>query len=466
MSWEIEYSRKLKTAAEALKVIESGMRVWAHANSGCPAALMSALTDRAPDVRNVEICHLLSFTDLPTAEPQYAASFRHKSFFLGSNVRTAVAEGRADYVPIHLHEVERLLESGKFPIDVAVIQVTPPDRHGFVSLGPCMEATLTAARCAKYIVAQVNSHVPRTCGNTHLHVNEIDAFVEHSEPVAELRPHQSSEIQRLIARNVAGLIEDGSTIQVGIGGLPDAILAYLTDRRDLGVHTEVLSDGAIPLIEAGVITGRRKTFHPNKIVVAIALGTRKLYEFIHENAGFEFLSNKYINDQFLIAQNDRMVAINSALQVDLTGQVCAESIGQQFYSGFGGQLDFIRGAARAKGGKPVIALASTAKNGTVSRIVPMLNPGAGVLTTRADVHYVATEFGIVDLFGKSVRERAELLIGIAHPSFREELFDHCLRARWFQRNDAKNTLAQAVCVGGAGYSSFAKGDLIQQDSGF
>jgi acetyl-CoA hydrolase len=232
------------------------------------------------------------------------------------------------------------------------------------------------------------------------------------------------------------------------------------------VHTEVLSDGAIPLIEAGVITGRRKTFHPNKIVVAIALGTRKLYEFIHENAGFEFLSNKYINDPFLIAQNDRMVAINSALQVDLTGQVCAESIGQQFYSGFGGQLDFIRGAARAKGGKPVIALASTAKNGTVSRIVPMLNPGAGVLTTRADVHYVATEFGIVDLFGKSVRERAELLIGIAHPSFREELFDHCLRARWFQRNDAKNTLAQAVCVGGAVYSSFAKGDLIQQDSGF
>jgi acyl-CoA hydrolase len=312
-----------------------------------------------------------------------------------------------------------------------------------------VETTLTAARCAKYVIAQVNSQVPRTCGNTHLHVSEIDAFVEISEPVAELRPHPSSETQRMIGRNVASLIEDGSTIQVGVGGLPDAILAYLTDRKNLGVHTEALSDGAIPLIEAGVINGRFKTFHPNKIVVAIALGTRKLYEFIHENAGFEFLPNQYINDPFLIAQNDRMVAINAALQIDLTGQVCAESIGQRFYSGFGGQLDFIRGAARAKGGKPVIALPATAKNGTVSRIVPMLNPGAGVLTTRADVHYVATEFGIVNLFGKSVRERAELLISIADPSFRDELFDYCLRAGWFQRNDVKNTQAQATCVGGA-----------------
>ncbi|MGA2964463.1 MAG: acetyl-CoA hydrolase/transferase C-terminal domain-containing protein [Candidatus Korobacteraceae bacterium] len=449
MSWEIEYSRKLKTAEEALKTVQSGMRLWTHANSGCPTALLSVLAQRAPDVHDVEVCHLLSFTDFPTAEPQYAANFRHKSLFIGSNVRTAVAEGRADYVPIHLHEVERLMESGRFPIDVALIQVTLPDRHGFVSMGPCVEATLTAARCAKYVIAQVNSQVPRTCGNTQLHVSEIDAFVEISEPVAELRPHPSSETQRLIARNVASLIEDGSTIQVGLGGLPDAILTYLTDRKDLGVHTEVLSDGAIPLIESGVINGKFKTFHPNKIVVAIALGTRKLYEFIHENAVFEFLSNKYINDPFLIAQNDRMVAINAALQVDLTGQVCAESIGQQFYSGFGGQLDFIRGAARAKGGKPVIALPATAKNGTMSRIVPMLNPGAGVLTTRADVHYVATEFGIVDLFGKSVRERAELLISISHPSFRDELFDHCLRARWFQRNDTRNTQAQAVSVGGA-----------------
>jgi acyl-CoA hydrolase len=447
MVWESEYSRKLKSADEALKAVQSGMRVWTHANSGYAAALVNALARRAPDVRDVEVAHLLSFTDMPTAEPQYAANCRHNSLFIGSNVRTAVAEGRADYVPIHLHEVERLMESGRFPIDVALIQVTPPDRHGFVSMGPCIESTLTAARCAKYVIAQVNSQVPRTCGDTQLHVSEIDVFVEHSEPVAELLPHPSSEIHRLIARNVASLIEDGSTIQIGLGGLPDAILAYLGDRKDLGVHTEVLSDGAIPLIEAGVINGRYKTFHPHKIVVAIALGTRKLYEFIHENAAFEFLPNKYVNDPYLIAQNDHIVAINTALEVDLTGQVCAESIGQKFHSGFGGQLDFIRGAARAKGGKPVIALPSTAKNGTMSRIVPMLKPGAGVLTTRADVHYVATEFGLVDLFGKSVRERAELLISIAHPSFREELFDHCLQARWFQRDDVQNTQAHAACVG-------------------
>jgi len=454
MAWESEYSRKLKSADEALKAVQSGMRVWAHANSGYAAALVNALARRAPELRDVEIAHLLTFTDMPTAEPQYAASFRHNSMFIGSNVRTAIADGRADYVPIHLHEVERLMESGRFPIDVALIQVTPPDRHGFVSMGPCVEATLTAARCARYLIAQVNGQVPRTCGNTQLHVSEIDAFVEHSEPVAELQQHPRNEEQRLIARNVASLIEDGCTIQTGLGGLPDAILAYLGDRKDLGVHTEVLSDGAIPLIEAGVINGSKKTFHPNKIVVGIALGTRKLYEFVHENAAFEFLSNKYINDPYLIAQNERMVAINAALEIDLTGQVCAESIGQKFYSGFGGQLDFIRGAARAKGGKPVIAMPSTAKNGTMSRIVPMLNPGAGVLTTRADVHYVATEFGIVDLFGRSVRERAELLISVAHPSFREQLFEHCLRARWFQRNEAarnetKGARAQAACVAGA-----------------
>ena len=457
MGWEIEYSGKLKSKQEALQAVQSGMRVWTHANSGYPAALVAALAERAPELRDVEIAHLLSYTDMPTAMPQHAASFRHKSLFIGSNVRTAIAEGRADYVPIHLHEVERLMESGRFPIDVALIHVTPPDRHGYVSMGPCVESTLTVARCAKYVIAQVNSQVPRTCGNTQLHVSEIDAFVEHSEPVAVLRPHPSSETERLIARNVATLIEDGSTIQVGIGGLPDALLSFLGDRRDLGVHTEVLSDGAIPLIEAGVINGRYKKVHPYKVVVAIALGTQKLYDFIHENAAFEFLPNKYINDPYLIAQNDGMVAINAALQLDLTGQVCAESIGQRFYSGFGGQLDFIRGAARAKGGKPVIALPSTAKNGTVSRIVPMLTPGAGVLTTRADVHYVATEFGIVDLFGKSVRQRAELLIGIAHPSFRAELFEHCVQARWFQRNDlqtrqvqvndAQNARAQAACVG-------------------
>jgi acyl-CoA hydrolase len=448
MSWETDYIRKLKTAGEALQAVESGMRVWMHANSGYPAALMNALAQRGSCVRDVEIAHMLSFVNIPTAEPQLADSFRHNSLFIGSNVRTAIAEGRGDYVPVHLSDVERLMESGLLPIDVALIQVTPPDRHGFVSLGASIETTITAARCARHVIAQVNSYVPRTYGTTQLHVSEIDAFVEHAEPVAESPRHESSEAQRMIARHVAGLIEDGSTIQVGIGGLPDAILSFLTDRKNLGVHTEVLSDGAIPLIEAGIINGRHKTFHPYKTVVGIALGTQKLYEFINENSFFEFLPNKHVNDPFLIAQNDHMVAINSALQIDLTGQVCAESIGQRFYSGFGGQLDFIRGAARSKYGKPVIALSSTAREGTVSRIVPMLNPGAGVLTTRADVHYVATEFGIVNLHGKSVRQRAELLISIAHPLFRDELVEHCVRAQWFKRNQEPlpQTRAAAACV--------------------
>jgi acyl-CoA hydrolase len=448
MSWEKDYIRKLKTAAEAVRVVESGMRVWMHANSGYPAALMNALAQRAPGLRDVEIAHMLSFSNIPTAEPPLADSFRHNSLFIGSNVRTAIAEGRGDYVPIHLSDVEPLMESGLWPIDVAVILVTPPDRHGFVSVGASIETTMTAARSARYVIAQVNHCVPRTCGHTQLHVSEIDAFVEHSEPLAELPRHESSESQRMIAKHVASLIEDGSTIQVGVGGMPDAILTFLTGRKDLGIHTEALSDGAIPLIEAGVINGRRKTLHRHKAVVGIALGTKKLYEFVNENAFFEFHPNRYINDPFVIAQNDHMVAINSALQIDLTGQVCAESIGQRFYSGFGGQLDFIRGAARARYGKPVIALSSTACEGTVSRIVPLLNPGGGVLTTRADVHYVATEFGVVNLHGKSVRQRAELLISIAHPSFREELFEHCVRAQWFKRNQepVPQARAAAACV--------------------
>lgn len=434
MSWQTEYTHKLTTAEKALDAIKSGSHVWMHANSGTPMALLKALVQQSQRLSNVKISHLLTLSNLPTAEARYAKSFRHNALFIGSNVRAAIAEGNADYVPIHLGDVERLMESGEMSFDVALIQTTPPDRNGFMSLGPSIETTLTAARRARYVIAQVNDRMPRTCGETQLHVSQINAFVEHSEPIAELPPHPSDEIHLKIAKHVAGLIEDGSTIQVGIGGLPDAILSFLHDRSDLGLHTEVVSDGIVPLIESGVVNCRRKSHRPYKAVVGIGFGTQRLYDFVHENSFFEFLPNKRINDPFLIAQNDRMVAINSALQIDLTGQVCAESIGQRFYSGFGGQLDFLRGAARAKEGKPVIALTSTAKEGAISRIVPCLNLGAGVLTTRADVHYVATEFGIVNLHNKSIRERAELLISIAHPSFRKELFDYCLQARWFQRN--------------------------------
>jgi acyl-CoA hydrolase len=411
---------------------------------------MVALAKRTSCLRDVKISHFLTLANVPTAEPQCAGSFRHNALFIGSNVRTAVADGRGDYVPVHLSEVERLMESGDMTVDIALIQVTPLDQHGFVSLGPAVEGSLTAARCARHVIAQVNECMPWTCGNTQLHVSEIDTFVECSEPLPEIPPHPSNEIQRRIAQNVAGLIEDGSTIQAGIGGLPNAILAFLGDRKDLGLHTEVVSDGIIPLIESGVVNCKRKTFHPNKAVVGIAFGTQKLYDFVNGNPFFEFHPSKYVNDPFLIAQNDNMVAINTALQMDLTGQVCAESIGQRFYSGFGGQLDFIRGAGRAKHGKPVIALASTAKQGTISRVVSRLSPSAGVLTTRADVHYVATEFGMVNLHGKSVRERAELLISIAHPSFREELLTQCVAARWFQRNDVSACpMAKGVQVGGS-----------------
>ena len=448
MKWENEYSHKLTTAAEALQVVESGMRVFVHASSGFPVALVNALADRAPSLRDVEIVHLLTLGEIRTAEQQYSENFRHTCLFIGGGVRRAVADGRADYVPIHLGEAERLAASGDFPIDVALIQVTPPDRHGFMSVGAAVEITLASARSAKRVIAQVNSYMPRTCGETSLHVSEIDALVESSQPLVEAELRQPGETEHAIARHIARVIEDGDTLQIGIGGVPDAIFSYLQDRKDLGIHSEIISDSLVPLIECGVITGARKTLHPYKVIAGFGVGTRRLYEFVDENPFFEFHPNSYVNNPFVIAQNDHMVAVNSALQIDLTGQVCSDSVGQSFYSGFGGQVDFIRGAARAKFGKPIIALPATACNGSISRIVPMLNPGAGVVTTRADVHYVATEFGMVDLFGKSVRERAELLIGIAHPSFRDGLYEHGIGARWFQRNEVDNlALANSLGMG-------------------
>ncbi|HYG97711.1 MAG TPA: acetyl-CoA hydrolase/transferase C-terminal domain-containing protein [Terriglobales bacterium] len=431
--WQEEYKRKITTARDALRVVESGMRVYIHANSAFPQVLVDALTERAPYVRDVEVVHLLCDGRPSYADPGLEKSFRHNAIFMGSNIRKAVAEGRADCVPIHLSEIEGLFTSGQMPLDVALIQVCPPDAHGFVSLGVAVETTLTAAKCARYVIAQVNDQMPRTFGNTFLHVSEIDAFVEASMPLPDHEKPEITDVHRAIAKNCASLIEDGSTLQTGIGGIPDAILPYLTDRRDLGIHTELLSDGAIPLIEAGVINCRRKTFHPNKVIAGFLVGTKKIYQFAHNNPLFEFHPNAYVNDPFNIAKNDNMVAINSAVEVDLTGQVCSDSVGQHFLSGFGGQVDFIYGASRSKGGKPIIALPSTAKNDTVSKIVPMLQPGAGVVTSRALVHYVVTEFGIAYLHGRNVRQRAEALIQIAHPKFRNELYEHCERMKWLQK---------------------------------
>jgi len=436
MAWMDSYRTKVMSAREALRCVESHMRVYIQPGCAEPETLVGALIERGPYVRDVEIVHLLTMGRADYIAPEMAGHFRHNAMFIGANVREAVNDGRADYTPIFLSEIESLFESGEMVIDVALIQVSPPDSHGFCSFGVGVDTTLTAAKKARFVIAQLNDQMPRTYGDSFIHVSDIDAIVESSRPLCELPKLEITDLHLAIARNVATLIEDGSTIQTGIGGIPDAVLLYLKDRKDLGVHTELLSDGIIPLIEAGVVNGRRKTLHPRKVVLAFALGTRKLFDFVHENPIFEFHPNAYTNNPILIAQNDYMVAINSALQVDITGQICADSIGTYFYSGIGGQVDFIRGATRSKGGKPIIALPSTAKNDTISRIVPTLDPGAGVVTSRGAAHYVVTEFGVAYLHGRSIRQRAEALIQIAHPDFRNQLYEYCERTKWLQKNHA------------------------------
>jgi len=433
VTWESEYLQKLQTADAAMLFIKSGMRVYIQPGCAEPETLVEALIRRAPEVRDVEIVHMMTMGGAPYVAPEMAGHFRHNAVFIGANVRDAINEGRADYTPIYLSEIEELFENGAMPIDVALIEVSPPDSHGFCSFGVGVDTTLTAAKCARYLVAQVNDHMPRTYGDSFIHVSEIDAVVESSRPLCELKKPEITHMHAAIARNVAGLIEDGAVLQTGIGGIPDAVLPLLMDRKDLGVHSELVSEGVIPLIEAGVITGARKNFKPRKIIVGFALGTKKLFEFVDNNPVFEFHPTAYTNDPALIARNDNMVAINSALQIDLTGQVCSDSIGNQFYSGIGGQVDFLRGASRSKGGKPIIAISSTAKNGIISRIVPMLSPGAGVVTSRGLVRYVVTEHGVAYLHGKSIRERAKALIEIAHPRFRDELYEYCEKTKWLQR---------------------------------
>ena len=430
------YRQKLTSAERAVEVIRSGNRVYVHAGCATPAVLTNALLQRAPGLHDVEIIHMLTFGKADYTLPQYEGHFRHNGLFLGANVREAVAAGRADYTPIMLSEIEHLFCSGELPLDVVLMQLSPPDEHGYMSLGAGVDCTLNAARCARHVIAEVNQQMPRTMGDTFLHVSKVSAIVESDRPLLELNPEPFTDLQRRIGEHVASLIPDGATLQVGIGGIPDAVLSCLGDKRDLGIHSEMCSDGVIPLIESGVITGDRKTLHRGKIVVGFVLGTKKLFRFIHENPIFELHPTVYTNDPFIIAQNERMIGINSAIQVDLTGQVCADSIGTRPYSGFGGQLDFMRGAARSKGGKPIIALPATAKNGTVSRIVPMLDPGAGVVTSRADVHYVVTEYGVAYLHGKTLRQRAEALTAVAHHKFRDELYDFAAEAHYLDRKPA------------------------------
>jgi len=422
MHWSESYRRKVTTAEEAVKVIKSGDHLWVHAGCNNPEELIRAMTRRADELEGVEVAHLLTFGAADYADPKYTRSFRHRALFIGGNVRQAVNEGRADFVPVFLSEIPRLIYSGILPVDVALIHVSPPDEHGFCSYGVGVECTKAAAERARTVIALVNRRMARSLGDSFIHVSKLSHVVEIDRLPVELAMFtEVSDVSRAIGAHVASLIEDGATLQMGIGEIPDAVLLFLKQRRHLGIHTEMFSDGLVELFESGVITGEAKTLHRGKIVASFVLGTRKSFDFLDNNPFVEFHPSDYVNDPFIVAQNERMVAINSALAVDLTGQVCADSLGTSIYSGFGGQVDFIRGAARSKGGKPIIALSSTAKDGAVSRIVDTLLPGSGVVTTRADVHYIVTEYGVASLFGKSLRERAEALIGIAHPDFREEL---------------------------------------------
>lgn len=423
MRWTEAYRRRITTAEQAVRVVESGQRVWLHAGCANPEELTAALVARSGELRDVEIAHLLTIGRADYASPDYRASFRHRALFTGANVRAAVNDGRADFVPVFLSEIPSLIRSAAMPVDVAFIHVSPPDEHGFCSFGVGIECTKAAAEHARTVVALVNRRMPRSLGDAFIHVSKLTHVVEIDRPLVELPGEAGGpgEVARAIGGHVAELIKDGDTLQMGIGEIPDAVLLYLKDKKHLGVHTEMFSDGVVELFESGVITGEKKSLHAGKIVTSFVLGTQKTFDFLDNNPFVECHPSDYVNDPFIVARHDNMVAINSAISVDLTGQVNSDSIGPCVYSGFGGQVDFIRGASRAKNGRPVIALPSTAKGGAVSRIVPFLAQGAGVVTTRADVRYVVTEYGVASLFGKSLRERARALIGIAHPDFRDAL---------------------------------------------
>jgi acyl-CoA hydrolase len=416
----LDWTRRAVLASDAVSVITSGMRVFVHGASATPTPLLEALASRA-DLEEVRLYHLHTDGPAPWADAGSSGGVRSVSLFNGPSMREPVATGRADFVPIFLSDVPGLFLSGTLPLDVAVVQLSPPDQHGYCSLGTSVDAARAAVDSARFIVAEINENMPRTHGNTAVPLDRIDAYVHTSRPLIEHPPtSETPEIGR-IGELVTGLVENRATLQMGIGAIPDAVLSRLGDKRDLGVHTEMFSDRLVDLIDTGAVTNRYKQVHPGRTVTSFVIGSRRLFDFVNDNPMVEFHSCDRTNDTALIGRNPRVTAINSAIQIDLTGQVCADSMGHRIYSGIGGQMDFIRGAARSRGGKPIIALPSTAAGGRVSRIVWELEPGAGVVTTRGHVHWVVTEYGAVNLHGLSLRERANALISIAHPDFRPEL---------------------------------------------
>jgi len=418
--WKEQYADRIGTAASAMKFIRPGHTIFIGTGCAQPQHLVDAMV-KARHIHDVHVVHMLTMGDAPYAEEPNLARFGLNTFFVAENVRDALAKGMGDYTPIFLSEVPAEFEEGRIPIDVALITVTPPDSRGLCSLGVSVDIVKAAAANAHYVIAQVNENMPRTYGDSFIHVNHMDKLIPYDEPIVETPPAKLDDRHRKLGEHIAHLVEDGSTIECGIGNVPQAVAEFLHDKKDLGIHTEMFSDWIIELVESGAVTCEKKSINRGKITASFCMGSRKLYDYIDNNPLFELHPTEYVNDPYVIAQHEKMVAINVALEIDLTGQVCADSLGYQLYSGFGGQVDFVRGSARSRGGKAIIALPSTARDNTVSRVVPALSEGAGVVTTRADVHYVVTEYGIAYLHGKSIRERALALINIAHPKFRKQL---------------------------------------------
>ncbi|MDP8923114.1 MAG: 4-hydroxybutyrate CoA-transferase [Chloroflexota bacterium] len=404
-----------------MRTIDSGQRVFIHGAAATPRTLVAAFTARAAELRDVETVSIHTNGPAPYVAPEMAGHVRHRALFTGANVREAVNAGRADYVPVFLSDIPPLFTDGALPIDVALVNLSPPDEHGYCSFSTSVDVAKAAVECARVVIAQINPAMPRALGDSFIHADRITHAVLVDEPPYEDPPEPPTELERRIGEHIAEMVEDGSTIQLGIGAIPNAAAAALRGKRDLGVHTELFSDGVVDLVEAGVVTGLAKTIHRGKVISSFVVGSRRVYKYVHNNPSVELHPIDYTNDTSIIRRNPKMVTINSAIEVDLTGQVVADSIGARVYSGVGGQMDFMRGAALSPGGKPIIALPSTAKNGTVSRIVATLRPGAGVVTSRAHAHYIVTEHGVAYLHGRSLRERARALIAIADPAFREEL---------------------------------------------